>query len=501
MSEAACVCACDLGTTGIKVALYSETGRLLAAASRERSLRFPAPGQVEQPNDEGYRLQLAAMREAVQRAGVHPAAVRAIALSCQRGTVVPLAPGATPLQDAVVWMDRRGMAICQELKESPGLERWYDACGSPLVPFTGISKILWFQRHRPDLFERARFVPNQTAHALWLGAEEWACDASSASFFAAYDLAGGGWHQPLLTELGLRPEHLPAMRRSTDVVGGLSAAAAEAAGLAPGTPIVIGGGDGQCAGLGSGCTSTGQVMVNLGTAAGVQTFLPAPRLDPGRNLNCGAHVISGAWEMEGHTQASGVALKWLRDTIGQAEIAAAGSPEGAYALLDAVAAAAPPGCRGLVFLPTMNGSSAPLDRPQARGAWIGLGLEHDRACLVRSVLEGVCLEVRWILTAMQAAGVSVEAIRIVGGGARSPLWCQMHADILGKPVLDPGVSDATLAGVAVCAGVAAGLYGDFAGGAELFQQGARTYLPDPAHAAVYDEQFALYRRSYEALYR
>jgi xylulokinase len=496
------VAAIDLGTTRIKVGIFDVTGSLLAAASREQTLLFPATGRAEQDPGRTWTLQCEALREALVRAGVAPEGVEAIALSVQRGTVIALDKGGEPLTNHIVWMDQRGVPQLEEVRRTVGTERYYDTAGHPLVPYTGLSKVLWLQRAAPDLFRRCRVVaPPQTLHLRWLGADEFLCDTSAGTFFCPFDIRRADWSDDLLAALALPREKLPRVVPSVTVVGGVSPWAAEVCGLRAGTRVVAGGGDGQCAAVGCGAIVPGRVMVNIGTAAGVQVFLPEPRLDPRRVLNCGAHVVPGAWEMEGHTQASGAVFRWVRNELCRDQGRRAEGNGSAYDRLAEEAATVAPGAEGLLVLPTFNGASAPLIRPEFRGAIVGLGLAHTRAHIIRAVLEGISLEIRWMLETIREAGVEVSEVRLVGGGSLSPVWNQIHADVLGLPVTTVDVADAAVTGAAVCAAVAMGAYRNFHEAAEAFVRPRARYEPVPRHAAVYNDLYGEYRHLVEALDR
>lgn len=490
----------DLGTTCIKVGIFDADGNLAALAVREQALLLDG-GHIEQDPAETWRLQCEAVREAVARAGIRPESLEAVALSVQRGTVIPLDDDGTPLANSIVWMDRRGQGQLDRVRSAIGAERYYDVAGHPLVPYTGVSKLLWLREDAAAVFERARVIaPPQTFHVHRLGGEGFLCDHSAGTFFAPFDIRRLDWSLDLLAALKLPVAKLPRVVPSVTVAGTLSPHAAGETGLSPRTRIVIGGGDGQCAAVGSGVTQPGRVMINIGTAAGVQVFLPRPQLDPRRVLNCGAHVVPGSWEMEGHTQASGAVFRWLRDELAPDQTArAAREGTSAYDLLVAEAAAVPPGAEGMVVLPTFNGSSAPVIRPEFRGAVIGLRLSHTRAHLVRAVLEGISMEIRWMLEAIREAGAQVDEVRLVGGGSHSSIWNQMHADILGLPVATLEAPDAAVTGAAVTAAVAMRYYPDFSAAASAFARVGRSFDPLPRHTGAYQDVYAAYRASFDAL--
>lgn len=488
------VLALDLGTSASKVGLFDLDGTAVSLASREQRLEFPEPGRVEQSPEGTWSLLADAVGEALR--SVEPTSVRAIALCSQRGTVVPLTREGTALAPLVVWMDKRGVPWTRWLEETIGNQDYYQVCGHPIVSYTGVSKLLWFQREAPGLFERAAVLGSpQTLALAWLGADDLVCDQSTGTFLFPFDIDGKRWSASLAAAMGFPLDKLPRLVTALTVVGRLREAAAERLGLPPGIPLIAGGGDGQAAGVGSGVTRSGRVMVNVGTGGGVQRFLASPVRDPGSTLNLAAHMDPGAWEMEGHTQASGAALRWFRDQFGVPDAAAADS----YDRLIAETGATVPGARGLLFLPTFNGSSAPEVDLLARGCLLGLTLAHTRADVIRAVLEGISLELRWMLDAMTKADASDVDIRLVGGGARNPAWNRLHASVLGRPVQTLRSPEATLAGTAMCATVAIGEHSSLDEAAERFVQVREVFEPDPVQADIYKLVYDNYRAAFRSL--
>ena len=290
---------------------------------------------------------------------------------------------------------------------------------------------------------------------------------------------------------------------ATEVVGRLGAKAAGEMGLPQGTPIVAGGGDGQCAAAGTGVVHPGSVMVNIGTATGVQVYLAEPTFDPAHTLNCAAHVVPGAWEMEAHTQASGTVFRWLRDEFGSPEILEADrSGREAYDLLVDKASQAPAGSEGLIFLPTFNGVHGAHRRPAPPGEpWSNSGCPTGATMSSGRFSKGSPLEIRWMLDAMAQTGVPVEEIRLAGGGSKNKTWNQIHADILNRPVRTVQNPDAAMVGGAMCAAVALGVFADFQQASKAFVKLGPTINPVPENAAVYARTYERYVRLFTLLSR
>jgi xylulokinase len=388
-------------------------------------------------------------------------------------------------------MDQRGLGQVDRLKAIVGTEPYYRTSGHPIVPSTGVSKVLWLQQEAQEIWDKTSAVgPPQTLFLKWLGCHEAVVDSSSGSYLFPCDIRTKEWSREIAAKLSFPLEKLPRLVAATDVVGRVSAKASEDLGIPVGTPIVAGGGDGQCAAAGTGVVLPGNVMVNIGTATGVQVYLTQPTFDPASTLNCASHVVPGAWEMEGHTQASGSVFRWLRDEFGAAEaLEAQRTGRDAYDLLVDQATQAPPGSDGLIFLPTFMGSTAPIVDPHATGALLGLKLSHRRSHVIRAVLEGISLEIRWMLDAIAQTGVPVEEIRLAGGGSKNKAWNQIHADILNRPARTVQNPHAALVGGAMCAAVALGIFADFQQASQAFVKLGPLIEPLPEHHRAYSQSY------------
>lgn len=489
----------DLGTTAVKVGLFTVSGDLIHLSVREQQLIFPSQNRVEQSLMDTWDLVCSAVREVLIE--IDPNTVLAVVITNHRGSVVPLGSDGEPLTNLIVWMDSRGLRQVDRLHELIGNEDYYNTSGHPIVPITGVSKAFWLQQEAPELWEKTAIVgAPQTVFLRWLGCEEALIDHSTASYLFPNDIRKKTWSSAIAESLGFPLDKLPQIVGATDIVGELSDHAGQDLGLPGGIPIVAGGGDGQLAAAGTGIVVPGNVMVNLGTATGVQVYLAEPTFDPSQTLNCAAHVVPGAWEMEGHTQASGTVFRWFRDEFGKLELAQAKeSGLDAYDLLVQQADNAPPGSDDLLFLPTFNGSTAPIVDSHARGAFIGLKLAHKRSHIIRSLLEGISFEIRWMLDTIAATGVPVEEIRLAGGGSKNPIWNQIHADIFDRPIFTVHNPDAAMVGAAMCAAVALGYYDDFNSASEAFVQLGPPTEPRSENAEIYGQTYARYTRTFEFL--
>lgn len=495
------ICAFDLGTNGVKAGLFSAEGRLLGQSYQEYGVDCPQPGWVEQSIERMWQAQCLATRALLASTGVRPQEIAAIGVSSQRATFAPLDAAGRPLSAFIGWQDHRSISECEWMAERVSARRYYQIAGLPLEPTAAISKILWIKHHNPALYERtACFGSTQNVHLRQLGAENAPCDLADAGYIGMLDVDRLEWSRELQDGFDLPQDKLPKTAASGQTVGALSAAAAEATGLAAGTPLVLAGGDLQSAGLGMGVAAPGVVSLGIGSGGGVLIYLDRPLRHPEMGLNCQPHVVPGAWEMEGICLASGASYKWFRDVLGQPERQLA-QERGCdpYEVLNESGAQAPVGSGGLLFLPALAGAGAPHWYPQASGVVLGLTLATERSAIIRCLLEGICLEIRGMLAAAGRMGIRIDEVRIWGGAAKSALWNQMAADVYGIPAAKTVISEAGLAGAAICAGVGAGLYRDVREGAAGMIQIERRYEPDPARHRVYSELFEIYQSTYTAL--
>ena len=495
------LCTFDLGTTGVKAGILTPAGELVASTYREYGVVYPGPLWVEQSIDAMWNAQCEASRQVIDCWNIDPHEIAAVGISSQRATFVPVDHSGNPLTRFIGWQDKRSLAQCAEMERRVGAERYYRIAGLPIEPTAAVSKILWLKENEPKIFDQTRkFASTQNVHLVQMGVADAPCDLPDAAYLGLLDVDRLEWSAELLDALGIPGEKMPALAPSGMRVGEVSPAAAEATGLASGTPLVIAGGDLQTAGLGMGISEPGFVSVGIGTGGGVLIYLDKPLRHPDRALNCLPHAVPGAWEMEGICLASGAAYKWYRDTVGQLEKASAADLDiDAYDLLNAEAAQAASGSGGLLVMPALAGSGAPNWYPKARGVFLGLSLSTDKKQLTRAMLEGICLEIRWMLEAARKLGTDIEEVRIWGGAAKSDLWNQIAADVYGIPAARTTVPEAGLVGAAILAAVGVGIFSSAQEGARSMVQVERRYEPNPGLRLRYDEMFDLYKTTYRLL--
>jgi xylulokinase len=491
----------DIGTTGVKAGLFNPNGNLVETTYQEYGVLYPAPQWIEQSIDEMWKAACKTSRELIKKMAVDPNDIAAIGISSQRATFVPVDENEQPLMNFIGWQDKRSIAQCDYMKELIGPELYYQIAGLPIDPTAAVSKILWIKENLPDIFDKThKFASTQNVHLHQLGVENTPCDLADAAYLGLLDVDRLKWSDELLEKLEIPKEKMPQLAPSGVKVGELSSKAASELGLVKGIPIVTAGGDLQVAGVGLGITQPGHVSVGIGTGGGVLIYLDEPLRHPTMAMNCLPHAVENAWEMEGICLASGAAYKWLRDTLyaSEKEIALKKGID-PYQLLNKQAALVPPGSDGVLIMPSFMGAGSPNWYPKARGVILGLTLATEKKTLIRAMLEGICLEIRWMLEEAEKLGSPIKEVRIWGGAAKSHLWNQIAADIYGIPASLTEIREVGLVGAAILAGYGINMFNSVEEGVDNLVKVTERYQPNLDLKALYDEKFTTYKNTYNTL--
>ena len=375
------------------------------------------------------------------------------------------------LRPAILWNDQRTGAECAEIEERVGLERLIALTGNRALPGFTAPKLLWLRRHEPETYSRIRRIVLPKDYVRLRLTGEWAIDAADASGTLLFDVAHRRWSEDVCAALELPLEWLPPAHESTEIAGA---------------------GDQQAAAVGVGAIEPGLVSVVLGTSGVVLASLPTYAHDPEARVHAFCHALPDTWEAMGVMLNAAGALRWFRDAL---------APGASFDELTAEAARWPPGAEGLTFLPYLQGERTPHADPDARGAFTGLSLRHDRGALVRAVLEGVAYGLRDSLELLRELGVEPEKGRVSGGGARSPLWLEIVASVLGLPLERTVVEEGSAYGAALLAGVAEGVFADAREAVAACVRATGAVEPNAAWATAYEEGYARFRELYPALRR
>ena len=490
----------DLGTTGNKATLYDREGALVGAAFHAYDTQYAHTGWAEQNPNDWWQAVCASTRRLLSDTGVSKADIACISFSGQMMGAAPLDRDARPLRPAIIWADQRALKQERWISERLAFDDVYQISGHRLSASYSLAKILWIRDNQPEIYRAThKFAQAKDAIVARLTGS-FVTDPSDASSMNLYDLKAGQWSSAILDAVELPAEKLPALRLSTDVVGEVQASIADEVGVAAGTPVVIGGGDGACASAGAGVIEAGSAYNYVGSSSWIALSTPEPIYDPAHRTFTFGHVIPDMFMPTGTMQAAGASYQWTRDQLSLFEKETADvlgiSP---YELINLEVAQVQPGAEGLFFLPYLLGERSPRWNPHARGAFIGLTIRHSRAHMFRAVLEGVTMNLRVILDAFRAQGTTIESMRLIGGGASGSVWNQIMANIYGMPVQRLAIlEEATSMGAALVGGVGVGLYPGF----DMIHQMnavAATIMPDPAAQATYERMMPVFNRLYDAL--
>jgi len=498
MSESPYFLGLDVGTQGLRAAVVDLAGTTIAFGVAPIETTYPRPAWAEQEAGSWWTAARKAVGLAVKDAGVAPSQIAGIGLDCTACTVIPCRLDGTPLRPALLWMDQRAAREAEEI----------GATGDPILRYVSgraspewmLPKALWLRRHEPDIYRDADRLVECTDWMMHRLTGEWTLSLNHVSVKWNYARPDGGWPLGLHRAVGLDglvdkwPATIVPLGRGQAV---LSREAAGYLGLAAGTPVAQGGIDAYHGMLGLGATGAGDVAVIVGSST---CHLAQSRVGVFGSGASGCYpdaTVEGLYTLEAGQTATGSILDWYRRHFAGREQAEADRRRvSVYEVLDEAAAAVPPGSEGLVVRDDWQGNRSPFKDPHARGLIAGLSLAHGPGHIFRSLYEATACGTRHILEDAARHGLAVDRVFVGGGGARSPLWLQIHADVLRRPVHLTRETEACALGSAMAGAVRAGAFPDFDAAARAMVAIERVVTPDPSHCGVYDELFARYVGAY-----
>jgi len=478
----------DLGTSGDKAVLVGLAEGIVGSSFAPYATRNPIATWAEQDPEDWWNAVCATTHEIVRAHRLSAGDVAGVAFSGQMMGCLPVGHNGRPLRNAIIWADQRAVAEAERLVDRVGLPRVYQITGHRVGPAYSAPKMAWLRRHEPRTFQETHKFLQAKDYVAYRLTDTWATDYSDACGTGLFNLATKEWAAELLAAMGVDPSLLPQAVPSTAVVGEITPEASRATGLASGTPVVIGGGDGVCATAGAGVVEEGSAYVYLGSSAWLATVSQTPLLDPAMRTFTWIHMDPHRYSPNGTMHNAGASLDWVRGLFEVTD----------HAAFEAEAAACGAGAGGLVFLPYLRGERSPHWNPRARGTFVGLTPGHGRAHLFRAVCEGVALNLRIIRDALEDQGLSISRLRVVGGGAQSRLWRRILADVLARPVeLVAHPLEATAVGAAMAGAVGVGLVPDLAEAARCL---ARTVeVESPVSSDIYANLYRVFRQAYDRL--
>jgi FGGY-family pentulose kinase len=491
----------DVGTQSLRAALFDLHGHCRAFATSPLDTLHPHPGWAEQDAGQWWQAARAAVPDALSRAGAKPETVAGIGLDCTACTVLPCRTDGTPLRRALLWMDQRAYREAEDISATKDSSLRY--VSGVVSPEWMLPKALWLKRHEPAVYGQAERLIECTDWFMHRLTGDWTLSLNHVTVKWNYARPDGGWSVPLLKQVGL--DDLPGKWPAAVVPLGLgearlSAVAAAELRLRAGTPVAQGGIDAYLGMLGLGAVGAGDLAMIMGSSTCHLAMAPHGLFGSGM-LGCYPDaVVEGLYTLEGGQTATGSILNWYRHHFAGNEVAEADrTGRNVFDILDAKAAAVPPGCEGLVCLDYWQGNRCPLKDPRARGTWWGLTLSHGPGHLFRSIYEATAFGTRHILDDLAGHGFAVQRVFAGGGGAKSRLWVQIQADVLGQAIQLPQESEACALGSALVAAVQAGYYRDLDEAARQMVQRSSVVEPRPEAKRIYDSYYGKYVATYPAL--
>src|SRR5713101_7449502 len=497
----------DIGTTGVKAALFAANdGHVLSSAFVDYPLFHPQPGWAEQNPEDWWQATLAATRSCLANGaqhGVTPADVRGIGLSGQMHGVVLLDETYKVLRPCIIWADQRSEAQCRWMTEKVGASRLIELVSNPALPGFSAPKALWVRDNEPEIFAQTRTLILPKDYIRFSLTGVLAMEISDAAGTCLLDVKHGRWSSEVLEAIGFDPSLLPPVVAADVVCGEITGEVEQFTGLLAGTPVAGGGADNACGAVGNGVVHPGLALVSIGTSGVLLAHAATPQVDvsgPIPRVHTFNHAVPHAWYLMGVTQSAGLSLLWVRDNIGLPERALEHwTGLDAYELLIREAEGVLPGSDGLLFLPYLQGERTPHLDAYARGGWIGLTASHNRRHLVRSVLEGVAFSLKDCFAIIQEQGLTLEQVRATGVGAKSPLWRQIIADVLGVELVTTNAQEGPAFGAALLAGVASGVYASVEQACDATVRVVERTEPRPDAEPIYARAYETYQALYPAL--
>ncbi|MCB0062991.1 MAG: xylulokinase [Caldilineaceae bacterium] len=481
----------DSSTTATKALLINTQGDVVAVAGAEYGFETPHPLWSEQSPSLWWDGAITSIRAVLDETGIDPAAISGIGLTGQMHGLVLLDDAGNVLRPSILWNDQRTAAECDEIRSRLGKTTLIAQTGNDALTGFTAPKILWVRAHEPDVYARVRHILLPKDYLRYKLTGEFGMDVADGAGTLLVDLKNRTWSTAVLDALEIPHQWLPQLYEGPAITGRVTAAAAEATGLKAGIPVMAGGGDQAAQAVGVGAVQEGIIALTLGTSGVVFGTVNQPFFEPEGRLHAFCHSVPGRWHLMGVMLSAAGSLRWYRDTV---------APGMGYDDLLEPAAAIPAASEGLLFLPYLTGERTPHPDPLARGAFIGLTVRHGLAHMTRAVLEGVAFGLRDSFELMKGIGLrGIEQVRVSGGGARSPLWRQILADVMDSELVTVNTTEGAAYGAALLAGVGADIWPSVDAACEACIRLTGSTKPNRDVVPHYDKAYAQYSALYPTL--
>ena len=489
----------DIGTSSTKGVLMRETGEVVASVAPEYEFRSPRPLWAESDPADWWAATVAALKGLLETTGIPGRAVAGIGLTGQMHGLVLLDRKGEVLRPCIMWNDQRTASQCASITAETGSKRVLQLTGNPVLPGFTAPKIVWVREHEPEVYARVTKVLLPKDYIRYKLSDEFFTDVSDASGTSLLDVSRRQWSQEMLDVCDIPRQWMAEVTESPLASTSLSAEAARLTGLRQGTPIIAGAGDQAAQAVGCGIVREGVLSATLGTSGVIFAHSDKYRVEPEGRLHAFCHAVPGRWHLMGVMLSAAGSFQWYRNTLGGEEMALEEETGiDAYDVLTASASEVPEGSEGLIFLPYLSGERTPYPDPHAKGVFFGLSLRHSKAHMTRSVLEGVTFGLRDSLELIRGLGTKVEHVVASGGGAKSPFWHQLLADIFGTRIVVVNATEGAAYGAAILGGVGAGLYASVEEACDQLIRVTDESMPSES-ASIYPDYYERYKALYPVL--
>ncbi|MBN1776487.1 MAG: xylulokinase [Clostridiales bacterium] len=487
----------DLGTSGTKTVLFRRDGSVVASSTVEYPMDQPENGWAEQAPEDWWNAAVQTISAVLRKSGVNPGDIAALGISGQMHGLVMLDGAGEVLRPSIIWADQRTGAECREITEIIGAKRLIEITANPALTGFTAGKIRWVQKHEPGIYAKCRHILLPKDYLRYKLTGDFATEVSDASGMQLLDVPGRCWSDEVLEKLGIDKSYLGKVYESPEVTGHISAFAAKLTGLSETTLVVGGAGDNAAAAVGTGVVADGRAFTTIGTSGVVFAHTDTLAIDPRGRVHTFCCAVPGAWHVMGVMQSAGLSLKWFRDNFCTSEMETAElMGVDPYQLMDMEVAKAPIGAHRLFYLPYLMGERTPHLDPDCRGVFFGLSAMHTKLDLMRAVYEGVAYALNDSLSILDEMGVKPAQMLATGGGGRSEVWRQMLSDVFDCKVVTTNSKEGPALGVAILAGVGAGLYPSVREACDSMIKIGGEQLPikenQPAYRKCYEQFVKLY---------
>lgn len=490
----------DLGTSGTKTVLFSEEGDKISSSSVEYSLICPKNGWAEQRPDDWWEAVVTTVKDVLKKTSVNKDDITGIGISGQMHGLVMVDEQGKVIRNAILWCDGRTSEECKELTEIIGAKRLIEITANPALTGFTAGKVLWVKKNEQSLYKKCKKIMLPKDYIRYKLCGVFASEVTDASGTNLFDIKNRCWSDEILSKLGIDKDLMPELFESADITGYISEEAAELTGLSKKTAVVGGAADNMAAAVGTGVVEKGKAFTTIGTSGVVFAYSDDAHIDKNGRVHTFCSAINGGYAVMSCTLSAGLSLKWFRDNFCNDEINCAKSMDvDPYFLMDKEAEKSPIGSNRLIFAPYLMGERSPILDEKSRGVFLGLTAMHQKRDMIRAILEGVIFSQKSCIDVFTEMGIKPDKMYACGGGATSPLWRQMMADIYGNPVITTDNTEGPALGVAILAAVGTGLYKSVPEACKKMIKEKSVQEPNHQNTEKYMPFYNIYKEIYPSL--